>query len=98
VPLLKKLKFREVATFKILYGGVSSKNDPDLNPDLFKFPTSEDGTPLTFSLDEKPYMEASIGLSNILRILRVDLIKRFSYLDNPNVSSLGVRVQFRLDI
>ncbi len=98
VPLLKKLKFREVATFKILYGGVSSKNDPDLNPDLFKFPTSQDGTPLTFSLEEKPYIEASIGLSNILRILRVDLIKRFSYLDNPNVSSVGVRVQFRLDI
>jgi hypothetical protein len=98
VPLLKRLKFREVATFKILYGGVSSKNDPDLNTDLFRFPTSQDGTPLTFSLEEKPYIEASIGLSNILRVFRIDLIKRFSYLDNPNVSSVGVRVQLRLDI
>jgi hypothetical protein len=98
VPLLKKLKFREVATFKILYGGVSNNNDPDLNPDLFIFPTAEDGSPVTFSLDKKPYIEASIGVSNILRIFRIDLIKRFSYLDNPNVSSLGFRVQFRLDI
>jgi hypothetical protein len=98
VPLLKKLKFREVATFKILYGGVSNKNDPDLNPDLFIFPTAEDGSPVTFSLDKKPYIEASVGVSNILRIFRIDLIKRFSYLDNPNVSSVGFRVQFRLDI
>jgi hypothetical protein len=98
VPLLKKLKFREVATFKMLYGGVSDRNNPQLNPDLFIFPTAQDGTPLTFSMDKKPYIEASIGVSNILRIFRVDLIKRFSYLDNPNVSSVGFRVQFRLDI
>jgi hypothetical protein len=98
VPLLKKLKFREVATLKVLYGSVSDKNNPNLNPDLFIFPTAEDGTPVTFAMDKKPYIEGSIGVSNILRIFRIDLIKRFSYLDNPNVSSLGFRVQFRLDI
>ena len=98
VPLLKKLKFREVATFKMLYGGVGNNNNPDLNPDLFIFPTAEDGSPDTFSMDKKPYIEASIGVSNILRIFRIDLIKRFSYLDNPNVSEIGFRVQFRLDI
>jgi hypothetical protein len=98
VPIVKKLKFREVATFKILYGRVSNNNDPDLNTDLFKFPTNNDGSPLTFSLEQKPYIEASIGLSNILRILRIDLVKRFTYLDNPNVSSAGFRIQIRLDI
>jgi hypothetical protein len=98
IPLLKKLKFREVATLKVLYGGVSDRNNPAQNPDLFIFPTAEDGSPVTFAFDKKPYIEGSIGVSNILRIFRVDLIKRFSYLDNPNVSSIGFRVQFRLDI
>jgi len=98
IPLIKKLKLREVATYKMLYGGISSKNDPSLNPSLFRFPTDKLGSVTTFSLDEKPYIEASVGVSNLFKIFRIDLIKRFTYLNNPNVSSLGVRVQFRLDI
>jgi hypothetical protein len=97
IPLLKKLKFREVATLKVLYGGVTDSNNPDLNPDLFNYPVSPDGTPTTFTLEKKPYIEASLGCSNIFRIFRVDVIKRITYLEHPNVSSLGVRVQFRLD-
>jgi hypothetical protein len=96
IPFLKKLKLREVATLKVLYGGVTDRNNPDLNPDLFNYPVA-DGTPTTFTLEKKPYIEASIGCSNILRIFRVDLIKRITYLDHPNVSSFGVRVQFRFD-
>jgi len=98
VPLLKKLKLREVVTFKALYGGVSQNNDPGTSTGLYLFPTDSNGDPLTFTLEQKPYIEASVGFSNILRIFRVDLIKRFTYLDNPNVSSLGVRVQFKFDI
>jgi hypothetical protein len=98
VPLLKRLKFREVATLKMLYGGISDRNNPALNPSLFHLPTDNLGTTTSFSLEQKPYIEASIGISNILRIFRVDLIKRFTYLNNPNVSSLGVRVMFRFDI
>lgn len=98
IPGLKKLKLREVVTFKALYGGVSDKSNPELHSDLFRFPADGNGVPLTYTLEKKPYIEASIGFSNILRIFRVDLIKRFSYLDHPNVSGLGVRVQFRFDI
>ena len=98
VPLLKRLKLREVATLKMLYGGISDRNMPDLNPSLLKFPTDLLGASTTFSLEQKPYIEASIGVSNLFRIFRIDLIKRFTYLNNPNVSSLGVRVQFRFDI
>ncbi len=98
IPLIKKLKFREIITFKVLYGGLDKNNNPDYHADLFKFPVSIDEVPLTYTLGKKPYIEASVGLSNILRIFRVDLIKRFTYLDNPDVSGLGFRVQFRLDI
>jgi len=98
IPLIKKLKFREIITCKVLYGGLDKSNNPDYHDDLFKFPISLNEVPLTYTLGNKPYIEASIGLSNILRIFRVDLIKRFTYLDNPDVSGLGFRVQFRLDI
>jgi hypothetical protein len=98
VPLLKKMKLREVVTFKALYGGVSDRNNPALHSNLYKFPTDSNGVPLTYTLEQKPYIEASVGFSNIFRVLRVDLIKRFTYLNNPNVSSLGIRVQFKFDI
>jgi hypothetical protein len=99
VPLLKKLKLRELVTCKVIYGRLNKSNNPDYENDLFKFPTDNTGIPLTYTLDNKPYIEGGIGLSNILRILRVDLIKRFSYLDNPNVpQNLSIRVQIRLDI
>ena len=56
------------------------------------------GIPLTYTLENKPYIEGSLGVSNVFRILRVDFIKRFTYLDNPNVADFGIRVQLRLDI
>lgn len=98
VPLIKKLKLRELITCKVLYGRLYNSNNPDYQSDLFKFPSDNAGVPLTYTLENKPYIEGSIGLSNIFRILRVDFIKRFTYLDNPNVADFGIRVQFRLDI
>jgi hypothetical protein len=98
VPLLKKLKLREVVSCKILYGGLSKNNNPDYQNNLFRFPADVNGIPLTYSLGKQPYIEASVGVSNILKIFRVDLIKRITYLNHPNVSGLGIRVQFRFDI
>jgi hypothetical protein len=77
---------------------LSNYNNPDYNNDIFKFPVNENNVPLTYSLEQKPYIEAGIGLSNILRIFRVDLIKRFTYINHPDVTDIGLRVQFRLDI
>jgi hypothetical protein len=98
VPLIKHLKLRELITFKALYGSLSDRNDPNLQPELFSFPLDETGTPLTYTLGSKPYIEAGIGLSNIFRIFRVDFIQRLTYTGNPNVDRTGFRVQFRLDI
>jgi hypothetical protein len=98
VPLLKKLKLRELVTCKVLYGGLSKTNNPDYQTDLFKFPIDKNSVPLTYTLEKQPYIEASIGVSNILKIFRVDLIKRFTYVGHPNVSDIGVRVQFKFDI
>jgi hypothetical protein len=98
IPLIKKLKLREVVTFKVIYGKLDNTNNPDYQSELFKFPTDSNGIPLTYILNQNPYIEAGIGVSNIFKLFRVDLIKRYTYNDNPNVDDLGFRIQFRIDI
>jgi hypothetical protein len=97
IPLLRKLKWREVVSIKALYGGISPGNNPDHNPDLLKFPVHPDGTPITYSLAKEPYIEGSVAIANIFKFFRVDLVKRFTYLDHPDISKLGIRVRFRFD-
>jgi hypothetical protein len=96
IPLLKKLKWREVISLKMLYGGVRDENKPANDPSLIKYPVI-DGGPATFSLDKKPYIEGSVGITNIFKLIRVDLVKRFNYLENPYVASLGIRARFKFD-
>ena len=98
IPLINRLGLREIVTFKVLYGGLSKTNNPDLQPDLFKFPTDIAGNPTTFAFDKTPYIEASIGISNIFKFVRVDLVRRFTYLNNPNITKMGIRIRFKFDL
>lgn len=97
IPLLKKLKFREVASFKAIYGSVDEQNKNGADGSLFQFPVDANGTPITYSLENKPYIEASVGISNIFKFFRVDVVKRLTYLENPNVASIGLRMRFKFD-
>jgi len=98
IPIIKRLKLREVLSVKMLYGGLSALNDPSQQSDLFKFPMDNLGKPLTYTFsNNKPYIEGSIGISNIFRYLRVDLVHRFTYLSNPDVSAWGVRLKGKFD-
>ena len=95
VPLLKKMKLREVFTVKALWGTVDQRNRPDGQNGLLNFPKDNNGLPMTYTLERKPYIEASVGIANIFKILRVDLVRRFTYLDHPNVSEYGVRIRLK---
>lgn len=97
IPVVKGLKFREVVTLKVLYGNVTKTNDPSQQDDLFRLPIETNGTPITYTLGKTPYIEGSIGISNIFKFFRVDLVKRFTYLNNPNVSEYGIRMRFKFD-
>ncbi len=97
LPLFKKLKLREVMTMKLLYGGIREENRPENNPALFNLPLTDDGLPLTHSLEKKPYIEASVGIANIFKLFRIDVIKRFSYLEHPGVDEIGIRGRFKFD-
>lgn len=94
IPLLKKLKWREAIGFKMLYGHLTDKNNPMKHPgdsELFQFPT-RDGRPTSFVMDPKtPYMECSVGIHNIFKILHIDYVRRLNYLDHPDANKWGVR-------
>ncbi|MFD0794235.1 DUF5686 family protein [Mucilaginibacter litoreus] len=97
IPLFKKLKLRETASFKSLWGSLSQKNTPSSNSNLYQFPTDDKGVPITYAIGSTPYIEASVGIENIFKFIRVDYVKRFTYLDNPDVAKWGIRVKIKFD-
>ena len=74
-PLFKKLKWRETASLKAIYGGVSSLNDPSLHPSLYQYPVDGAGRQITYALGNTPYVEGSVGIENIFKFVRVDVVK-----------------------
>ena len=99
IPLIKRLKWREVIGFKMLYSHLTSRNDPAKNPgayDLFQLP-SRDGECIVHPMSATPYMELNVGLHNILKIIRIDYVRRINYLDFPGVKKNGVRFALQFD-
>lgn len=91
IPLIKKLKWREVGSFKILWGGLDDRNRPSADNGLLLFPKDDNGDSYIHTLEKKPYMEASVGIANIFKLLRIDYLWRLSYTDLPNVDRWGIR-------
>lgn len=96
IPLMKKLKWREVIEAKVLYGGLRAENDPAKNPEQMRFPYTNNALG-TFALENKPYVEAGFGIANIFKILRIDCIRRFTYLNNPDIPKWGLRFYTKFD-
>lgn len=88
IPVIKKLKFREIFTFKGFVGGLSRKNNPEFNPQLYRFPGDASVQPM----GKTPYMEIGCGIDNILRILRLDYVWRLTYKDLPGIDKRGLRL------
>lgn len=78
IPLLRKLKWREVVWGKGLIGDLS-----DANRNYSQFPEG------MYTLG-KPYLEAGAGIENIFKFLRVDGVWRLSYLDHPDIAKFQV--------
>jgi hypothetical protein len=97
IPLIKQLKLREYITFKGLYGGLRKENDPTQNPGILQFPVNGEGAATSYSLGSKPYVEASAGIGNIFKVLRLDVVRRFNYLDHPGVSKYGLRAKVQFE-
>lgn len=85
IPLMRKLKWREVAQVKAVWGQLQNSN---LN--------LQTDNSLFYSLNKKPYVEAGLGVENIFKIIRIDFLWRLSYLENPNIARFGIRGSFQL--
>jgi len=82
IPLIRKLKWREVVNFRGVIGSMTQKNT-----EFNKLPS------ISHTL-EKPYMEAGVGIENIFKVIRVDAIWRLSHLENNNTNKFGVFMSF----
>jgi hypothetical protein len=85
IPLLRKLKWRETISGKILYGSLDSKQHQVLVlPDNL------------YSLESIPFAEAGFGIDNIFKVIRVDFLWRLTYLDNPDIDRFKILVGLHL--
>ena len=96
IPLIRKLNWREVVSFRGMFGHLSEKNRPDpLNTgELFKFPYENYEQ---HYLSTMPYMEVAVGIANIFKVLRIDYVHRLTYRNLPNIDKWGIRVQFHVE-
>jgi len=86
IPWVKKLDLREVVTARCIWGTVSEDNWENAP---FKLPE-------TASKLEVPYVEVSAGISNILRIFRVDAYWRLTH-RTPESKKFAVTIGIDVD-
>jgi hypothetical protein len=91
IPLLRKLKWREIFEVKGLWGSLSKKNNPYLQENqnsqkLMQFPDR------CYIMDSKrPYFEYAIGVQNIFSLIQIEYVHRINYLDLPTAEKHGIR-------
>ena len=92
IPLLKKLKWREMFRVRGLWGTLTDKNNPykSHDSDLFLFPM-RGGSPTSYVMGKTPYVEASVGIYNIFKLLHIEYVRRLTYTDIPGVKKDGIR-------
>ena len=95
IPLIKKLKWREVLSFRGMFGHLTDKNNPFIegqnNDGLYRFPEG------SYVMDPStPYMEVGVGIENIFKFLRLDYVWRLTYKDHPGIQTRGVRFMMKL--
>jgi len=84
IPILKRTKLRTVIGFKTFVGSLRAANV------ALSTTGNSAETPL-IAPSETPYYEYSVGIANILKILRIDFNFRGNYFDNtPDVRRFGI--------
>lgn len=87
IPLIKKLKLREMVSFRGAWGEISPEN---LNGPYQLLP-------ITKSIGKVPYLEAGVGISNIFHVIRVDAFWKLTHRDTPGRNfafTIGIDLDF----
>jgi hypothetical protein len=105
IPLIKKLKWREYFGVKCLWGQLTDKNNPFLEANqkdekLMMFPGHYRANGVfdysSNVMDPKiPYVEISVGIHNIFKLLHVEYVRRLNYNHLPTANKEGVRLMIR---
>lgn len=82
IPLLRKLHLREAAYLRVLWGTISRADSSEL---------ARYGISAPFPT---PYMEAGVGVENILRLIRIMGVWRLTYRNKEGVVPFGVYWSF----
>lgn len=85
IPLIKKLQWRLVTTGRITFGAISSRHANEMILPSF-----------TKQFGNVPYAEVAVGIENIFKVGRVDLVWRVTHID-PGMSPLGIRARWALN-
>jgi hypothetical protein len=72
------------------YGRLSDQNNPELTTNIFEFPLN------SYQYGSQPYIEGTVGITNILGLLRVEYVHRFTYRDHPDALLGKIRVDVTL--
>ena len=94
IPLMKRLKWREVLVCKGVWGVLSDKNNGSL-------PNTEARLlfPEGMSSVDDPYVEMGVGIENIFKLFRVDCVWRLTHRDpkpGQDVQNFAVNVSVQL--
>jgi hypothetical protein len=84
IPIMRKLKWREVVAAKGLIGSIRNENR-----NIYEFPVG------LYSVSD-PYLEVSVGVENIFKVVRFDALWRLTHLDHPNIERFGLRMGFQI--
>lgn len=83
IPFLRKLNLRTVVGFRTAWGQLSDEN-------ILLNTTNNPAQIVLRAPDSTPYYEYSVGVANILKVLRVDFNFRGNYLDVPGARRFGI--------
>jgi Family of unknown function (DUF5686)/CarboxypepD_reg-like domain len=89
-PVMKRLKWRSLVTFRGVIGGMSEAN---------KIANGYYDSSISYHFtvpDKKPYLEAGVGIDNIFHFFRIDAVWRLDYLNNPDICKFGLKASMQI--
>lgn len=86
IPIIKRLNLRELLTLKACWGDLKHNHNS-----VLQLPEN------SFTFNEMPYLEAGVGITNLLKVLRVEYIWRLNYRNNPDISKRGFFFRFQIE-
>jgi len=85
IPLMRKLKWREVMGVRAVVGSLSDANlrEMELPADSYR-------------LNRGPYAELNAGVENIFKFFRIEGLWRLNYRDHDKISNFGIRMRMAI--